>query len=239
MKRINTHKLILKIVNIALLSALGIVLMLYVKLPYPLAPYLEIEISDTVILVGYATTGFLGALFICIIKTLISLLAMPVGIYFIGQLAALISSLTYLIMLFLFVEIFRFFSKEKHRFLFRLLAYICIGIVNSLVMTSLNYLFITPTYLTGEYVTCFDSKIVEQITHTLQTSLNNPNLNYFQAIFVLYLPFNLLKSSLVLAVYEILFNSILFLMVKNNPKIAKYIMPNQKSKDDRKGDNSK
>ena len=219
MKRINTHKLILKIVNIALLSALGIVLMLYVKLPYPLAPYLEIEISDTVIL--------------------ISLLAMPVGIYFIGQLAALISSLTYLIMLFLFVEIFRFFSKEKHRFLFRLLAYICIGIINSLVMTSLNYLFITPTYLTGEYVTCFDSKIVEQITHTLQTSLNNPNLNYFQAIFVLYLPFNLLKSSLVLAVYEILFNSILFLIVKNNPKIAKYIMPNQKSKEDRKGDNSK
>ncbi len=219
--RNKTSTLIFKMVSSSLLAGLGIILMLFVKFPYPLAPWIEIEISDVVILVGYATGGFTCSLLIAIIKTLISLLVQPSGIYYIGQLAAIISSLTYLICLFICVKVFRLFSKKLFH---RIIGYIFIGVVNALVMTSLNYLFITPTYLAGYYTTCFNSDAVSKVI----SSLSKFGGDYFTCIFVLYFPFNLIKASLILVIYELLFNTLLFVVFKNNPKLSKYI----KSKDD-------
>lgn len=216
-----TSTIIFKMVSTALLSALGIVLMLFVKFPYPLAPWIEIEVSDVVILVGYATGGFTCSLAIAIIKTLISLLIQPSGIYYIGQLAAIISSFTYLICLFICVKVFRLFSKK---FYHRIIGYVFIALINALVMTSLNYLFITPTYLAGYYTTCFNNEAVEGVVN----SLSKFGGNYFTCIFVLYFPFNLIKAGLILVIYELLFNTLLFVVFKNNPKLSKYI----KSKDD-------
>ena len=102
--RRNSNILIVRMVTVALLSALGIVMMLFVKFPYPFAPWIEIEFSDITILIGYALTNFVGALAIAIIKTLISLFVQPVGIYYIGQLAAFLSSFTYLFCLFLSIR---------------------------------------------------------------------------------------------------------------------------------------
>lgn len=209
-------QLIFKMVTSAILSALGIILMLFIKFPYPFAPWIEIEISDVVILVGYALGGFYSSLAIAIIKTLISLIVQPSGIYYIGQLAAIISSLTYLICLLICVKVFRLFSKK---FYHRIIAYVIIALINALVMTSLNYLFITPTYLAGYYTTCFNKDAVNGVVNALAKF----GTNYFTCIFVLYFPFNLIKASLILIIYELLFNTIIFIAFKNNPKLAKYI----------------
>ncbi len=190
--------------------------MLFIKFPYPLAPWIEIEISDVVILVGYALGGFYSSLAIAIIKTLISLIVQPSGIYYIGQLAAIISSLTYLLCLLICVKVFRLFSKKYYH---RIISYVFIGIINALVMTSLNYLFITPTYLAGYYTTCFNKEAVEGVIK----ALNSFGGDYFTCIFVLYFPFNLIKAALILIVYELLFNTLIFVAFRNNPKLAKYI----------------
>ena len=53
--------------------------------------------------------------------------------------------------------------------------------------------------------------------------MSNFGTNYFLCIFVLYFPFNLIKAALILIVYELLFNTLIFLAFRNNPKLAKYI----------------
>ena len=224
--RRNSNILIVRMVTVALLSALGIVMMLFVKFPYPFAPWIEIEFSDITILIGYALTNFVGALAIAIIKTLISLFVQPVGIYYIGQLAAFLSSFTYLFCLFLSVKVFKWFKKGIK---FRILAYCFIVLVNSLFMTLLNYLFITPTYLTGEYTTCFNAAAVELV----EKSLGKFGTNYFTMIFVLYLPFNILKAFLNCLVYEIVFNTLFFVLLKENPTFNKYFSKSKKEENNK------
>ena len=107
------NKSVVKIANLAVLSALGIVLMLLGKyMPYPLAPWLELEPSDTVILIGYALYGFQGAITIAILKTIINILVFgPNGAIAVGQLTALFTSLMYCLGIFLTSKVFHLFKK--------------------------------------------------------------------------------------------------------------------------------
>ena len=199
---------------IALLSALGVVLMLYVKIPYPFASWCEIEISDLTIIVGYVLTGFPGACSIAFIKTLIHMLTMPTSVgeaLYIGDLAAILSSLLYLFGIFISSHLFHLFRKG---FKFCLVGYLFIALFVAVIMTLLNFLFITPTYLSLRYTTCFDSAAVKAVEDSLG-SMGFP-FPYAGIIFAVYIPFNLLKSALILALYEILFNTLFFRLFKNN-----------------------
>src|SRR5574344_2416031 len=153
-------QIITRMATVAVLSALGTVLMMFVKIPYVPAPWCEIEFSDMVILIGYALYGFYGALSVALIKTLFSFLFQGVGFMGIGQIAALLASLTYAFGLFLTSHVFKWFKKG---FAFRLLSYILITVLVSLVLTGANFLFITPTYMEGRWATCFDSQAVASV----------------------------------------------------------------------------
>ena len=202
---------------VALLSALGVVLMLYVKFPYPFAAWCEIEVSDLTVVIAYVLTGFPGAFCVGFIKTLLHLLIMPTSstvgtALYIGDLAAFISSMLYLLGIFVTSHLLHLFKKG---FPFRLLGYVVIALFVTIVMTLLNYLFITPSYLGLGYTTCFDSGAVVAVEEMLGEMLG-VSYGYAAIIFVVYIPFNLLKCALILALYEILFNTLFFRILKDN-----------------------
>lgn len=204
-----------KMAIVALLSALGVVLMMYCKFPYPFAAWCEIEVSDLTVVVGYVLTGFPGAFAVGFIKTLIHMLVMPTSngeAVYVGDLTAFVSSMSYLIGIFLTSHLLKLFRKG---FKFRLLGYFLIALFVTFVMTALNYLFFTPTFLAGRYTTCFDSAAVKACEETLG-SMGFP-FAYGAIILAVYVPFNLLKSALILVIYEILFNTLFFRVLKNNP----------------------
>lgn len=53
----------------AMLAALGMILNL-IEIPYPFAPWLNLDLSEIVVLVAISTLGFVPALFVCICKFL-------------------------------------------------------------------------------------------------------------------------------------------------------------------------
>ena len=56
-----------KMVLAAMLAALGMILNL-IEIPYPFAPWLNLDLSEIVVLVAISTLGFVPALFVCICK---------------------------------------------------------------------------------------------------------------------------------------------------------------------------
>ncbi|MEF2615004.1 hypothetical protein [Faecalibacillus faecis] len=56
-----------KMVLAAMLAALGMILNL-IEIPYPFAPWLNLDLSEIVVLVAISTLGFIPALFVCICK---------------------------------------------------------------------------------------------------------------------------------------------------------------------------
>lgn len=218
MKR-KASEIVSRMATIAILAALGFVLMAYAKFPYPLMPFLEIEISDTVVLVAYALYGFGGALAVAIFKTLMNLLILgPVGFYGIGQITAFLASLTYVLGLFLCSHIFKWF---KRGLVWRIVSYLFITVLVSVVMTALNLLFITPTFVVQtRFSTCFDPEAIQAV----EGYFSKFGSTYFTMVSAVYLPFNLLKGALVTAVYEIIFNRLIFVLMARSPKMQKYFL---------------
>ena len=60
MKSTKTQKMVLA----AMLAALGMILNL-IEIPYPFAPWLNLDLSEIVVLVAISTLGFVPALFVC------------------------------------------------------------------------------------------------------------------------------------------------------------------------------
>ena len=221
MKR-NISEIITRMSTIAILSALGTVIMLFIKIPYFLAPWLEIEFSDTIILVAYALYGIPGALSTALIKTMFSFIFQGVGFLGIGQIAALISSFSYIIGIYIFSHILKWFKKGIK---YRILSYIFIAIFVTFVMTLINIIFITPTYIAGEWATCFNSGIINSIENTYA----DYGSNFILIMIVIYVPFNLFKAFIVQFVYEIIFNRLIFVIFKNNTFVQKYFIGSVKS----------
>lgn len=228
--RFTVHEQIMRLVIVAMLSALGYLLMFLGKfLPYPPVPFLEIEISDAVVLVGYSLYGFWASFAIAIIKTGLQLLTTgPVGSPIpIGQITALITSLTYALLLLILDKGFKIFSKNRW---FRYLGYVLITLFVSFFLTFLNWLFITPTYLVygAEFLSYFqirdDLLNNGQYAETLHSYFSAFNFGYTGIIAAVYLPFNLLKGALVCLVYELLFNRVIFHMLKSGRFESKIFM---------------
>lgn len=197
-----------KLVTLAVLSAIGVVLMVLIEIPYFLAPWLKIEVSDIVVLIALAIYGFKGGLTVGIIKTLADLLFTGMsGPYAIGQITALSASLSYVML----VHLLKLNIKEDSKLKILIKCGIILISVSS-IMTIANYLFITPIY-TGEF---FWFQVEDY-------SALGYDGSYIMAIIITYLPFNLIKGSLILTVYYLIAPRVLDIFNKesNNSKEEK------------------
>jgi riboflavin transporter FmnP len=184
--------------------------------PFGPLTFLEIEPSDSVVLVAYVFYGFWASSFVAVAKTLLTMLTFgPVGTPIpIGQITALITSLTYSFGLFVMDKGFSAFSRGLK---YRILSYVFITLLVASLMTYLNYLFITPTFMTygAEFLTVYDFETRSDLSDTFRQYFSVFPDSYPLAIFLAYFPFNLVKGALVCFVYELLCNRVIFQVLKS------------------------
>ena len=227
-ERRSAQETITRISTLAVLSALGFVLMAFVQFPYPFAPWLKIEISELVTILAYALYGFPGGLTVALIKTLLNLAVHgPVGLG-IGDLTAFITSCMFLLGLFLTSHIFKWFKKGL---LFRILSYAVIAAIVTSMMTLLNAIVITPSYLTvfgpnPHFSTCFEEGVIQN-TAAYLTGNKDATYNtwsYIGVIASIYAPFNLMKAGICCLLYELIFNRLIFIFMRKSPFFQKWFI---------------
>lgn len=235
--RRKSSEVLVRLATLAILSALGFVLMAFAQFPYPAAPWLKIEVSEIVTLIAFAMYGFGGGAFVALVKTALNLAYHGPVALGIGDLTALFTSMMFLLGLFLTSHIFKWFKKGIGH---RILGYVFTTILVTVVLTVLNGIFITPSYLTvygdhPHFSTCFDEGMIQGVVDYLApgktTSANG--WIYVGVISSLYGPFNLLKAGLIFVVYELVFNRIIFVLMKRSPKMKKYFASGAILKDKR------
>ena len=215
----NPSEMITRITTLGMLSALGFVLMAFLQFPYPFAPWLKIEVSEIVTVLAYALYGLPGGIIVAIIKTLLNLAVHgPVGLG-IGDITAFFTSCMYILGLFVTSRL-KLFKKGIG---FRLIAYVSITLFVSIILTVLNAIFITPSYLTvfgpnAHFSTCFDEGVIQStaayLTGNDQIAVNG--WSYIGIISSIYMPFNLIKAGLCCLLYEALFNPLVFILMKRS-----------------------
>lgn len=183
-------KSVLKLAVLALLSAIGVILMSYLQIPYPIAPFLKIEFSDFVVIFAFLLFGFKEAFIVAVVKTGCDLLIRGPevgGVYpFVAHLTALIASLSYVLCLWISNKIIK-----SDKIGFKIAKYGLVVLMVSTIMTIANYTILTPLFL-GE-VSFFGIGLSEK-TMGMIADLTGVN-SFFLAIIFLYLPFNLLKGT--------------------------------------------
>ena len=198
-----TRKLVLS----AALAALGMILGL-LEIPYPFAPWLNLDLSEVVVIMAISMLGFKSALFVCVCKFLVSILFKgPVGPIAIGQITALIASLT-------ICCVYYFLSqnlKLKKEWLAYIINMFITMLIFAIVLFILNYLFVTPTYLMQKptwYSELPFALDINSFNQQYGTNISIPGfLNflspYGQAIFIIYFPFNFIKGVISAIVYYV------------------------------------
>ena len=221
---------ITRITTLAMLSALGFVLMAFAQFPYPLAPWLKIEVSELITIIAYALYGFPGGLFVALVKTLLNLAVHgPVGLG-IGDLTAFITSCMFLLGLFITSHLLKWFKKGLG---FRVLSYVLIALIVTVVLTALNAIVITPSYLTvfgpnPHFSTCFEPGVIQNVTSyiTGKEDVVTNGWSYVGLICSIYAPFNLMKAGVCCLVYELIFNRLIFVFMRQSPFFQKWFVGN-------------
>lgn len=194
-----------KMVLAAMLAALGMILNL-IEIPYPFAPWLNLDLSEIVVLVAISTLGFVPALFVCICKFFVSILFKgPVGPMAIGQIAALIASLSICVTYSLLARKIDPEKNLKNYFLDMVLTML----VFAFIMFVINYFFVTPTYLMQKpawYTNLPFAVDIQAFNQQYGSNISIPKFlsflsPYGQAIFIIYFPFNFIKGIITGIVY--------------------------------------
>ena len=180
---------ILKLTILAILAAIGVVLMSYLQIPYPIAPFLKIEFSDFVVIFAFLLFGFKEAFIVAILKTACDLIirgpetggAFP----FVAHLTELIASLSYVLALWICSKIIK-----SDKLGAKIAKYSLVVLIVSSIMTFANYAILTPLFL-GE-VSIFGIGLSEGTMGMISgmTGIDS----FLVSIIVLYLPFNLIKG---------------------------------------------
>ena len=144
------NKKILKLTVLALLAAVGVVLMSYIQFPYPIAPFLKIEFSDFVVIFAYLLFGFKEAFIVAILKTGCDLIirgpetggAFP----FVAHITALIASLSYVVAIWFVNKLIKR-EKFKEQLEYNIVKYSIVVLIVSSIMTFANYTILTPLFL--------------------------------------------------------------------------------------------
>lgn len=214
-------EIVTRLTTIAILSALGFILMAFLRISYPLAPWMMIEISDIVVVLSYVLYGFSGSVLVAVLKTLLDISINGLsGFIGIGNITALLTSLTYVIGLYVTSHLLKLFNKKLPH---RILGYTIIVLFSTSVLTLANYIFITPTYISGTFATCFSSSTVENILSTLE-QMGYSYISYPAFICAIYIPFNLIKGSAICLIYELIFNRLIFVLMQRSPFMKKYFV---------------
>ena len=231
-ERRSVKESITRITTLGILSALGFVLMAFAQFPYPLAPWLKIEVSELITIIAYALYGLPGGLSVALIKTLLNLAVHgPVGLG-IGDLTAFITSCMFILGLFITSH---FLKKKKKGLGYRVLSYAIIAVIVAVVLTTLNAIVITPSYLTvygpnPHFSTCFGEGVIQDVIAFINKNLKwNVEANvgtYIGIIAVIYIPFNLMKAIVCCLVYELIFNRLIFVFMRQSPFFQKWFVGN-------------
>ena len=231
-ERRSVKESITRITTLGILSALGFVLMAFARFPYPLAPWLKIEVSELITIIAYALYGLPGGLSVALIKTLLNLAVHgPVGLG-IGDLTAFITSCMFILGLFITSHLLRWFKKGLG---YRVLSYAIIAVLVAVVLTTLNAIVITPSYLTvygpnPHFSTCFGEGVIQDVIAFINKNLKwNVEANvgtYIGIIAVIYIPFNLMKAIVCCLVYELIFNRLIFVFMRQSPFFQKWFVGN-------------
>ena len=231
-ERRSVKESITRITTLGILSALGFVLMAFAQFPYPLAPWLKIEVSELITIIAYALYGLPGGLSVALIKTLLNLAVHgPVGLG-IGDLTAFITSCMFILGLFITSHLLRWFKKGLG---YRVLSYAIIAVLVAVVLTALNAIVITPSYLTvygpnPHFSTCFGEGVIQDVIAFINKNLKwNVEANvgtYIGIIAVIYVPFNLMKAIVCCLVYELIFNRLIFVFMRQSPFFQKWFVGN-------------
>ena len=191
----NTNKL----VTIGVLSALGTVLML-IEIPYPLVPWLFLDLSDVVVLVVFVLYGWKEAALVGVLKALIHILVKFSGTpYAIGEITAVIASMSYVLGMYL---------TTNKLILTCWFSSIMTVMIVTVMLTTLNYLFITPIYFGAWSFIEFKEWIAPDY---LDVAVGK---NYLSFIIVAYVPFNIIKGAIVMSVFYVVQKSIDLVKVK-------------------------
>ncbi len=183
-----------KIVLLSLLGALGAVLMSFVRIPYPFAPFLMIEFSDVVVLLAFLLFGWKEAAFIGILKALLNIMIWgPVGPIAIGQISAFLASMAYVSGLYLILK-----SRLTTKPIF--MAPLII-LWMTLLMLVVNYVLVTPVYLGTNFIEIQESMAFAGFLEFLEL---DPGLGYLTFTFIIYGPFNLIKGAAVMFTYFVI-----------------------------------
>jgi riboflavin transporter FmnP len=201
MKNNKTRKLVMA----SVLTAIGIVLNV-IEIPYPLAPWMNLDVSEIVVLIAVSLLGIRYAIIVGACKTVILILVKgPVGPFAIGQITALIASITIAVTYFALTKVI----ATKHKGLNYGLQMLGTMFMLAVIMVIINYLFVTPTYLTGKPTWYTDLPFAVDImafNSQYGSNIGIPGLLQFlspygQAILVIYFPFNFIKGILTGVVY--------------------------------------
>lgn len=178
-----------ELVTVAILSSLGAVLMI-LELPYPIIPFLAIDLSDIVVLIAFSIYGWKHAGIVGVLKVVVhALFKGPVGPAYIGQITAFLASMSYVLGMFIL--------KDKLN-LKNVVSAIGTVLIVTFILTLGNYLFITPIWFGG--TTFLDV----QAWVTPEAFGLNANGGYLAAIIFAYVPFNLIKGAIIVTAYFVI-----------------------------------
>ncbi len=169
------------------LSALAIVLVI-IEIPYPLVPWLKIDLSEVIVLIAAVINIWL-AIIVATVKAWLTFLVKP-DANFIGHLAMWLGSFSILIPY--------YFAAKKFP---KVTSLVIATLVFSIFMTFLNYVYVTPAYM-GTTVSEM-AGMSQQLTFGTQKMLDagkawlDVEVSYLTYIVAMYLPFNLMKGTIV------------------------------------------
>lgn len=209
-----------KLVLISILTAVAIVIGIF-EIPMPFAPWLKLDFSELVILISNSLLGYIPTIIVIILRSLIRFLISPgstnIPIPFFGELIAITTSLLIISSYKLISIILKYNDIEKINFktpktyLILITKILLTTLISSIIITILNILFITPSYMLGELTFITNNNILN-ITNSLK--IDNNTSSYIIFIIVIYLPFNIIKVSINCIIYTILIKPISHIMKK-------------------------
>ncbi len=185
------HTPTFKMLMIAILSALGALLMSFIQLPYPIAPFLRIEFSDVAVLIAFLLFGWKEAIFVGLFKAVLNgMILGPVGPLWIGQISAFLASMAYVSGLFLVLR----WLRLKQPVVSALLVVLWV----TTLMLVVNYFIVTPVYLQTNFIEIRDSVALSDFLGFIGF---DSSLGYLTFTVLLYAPFNFIKGSAIMVVY--------------------------------------
>lgn len=173
-----------KIALLGILSSIGAALM-YIEIPITLFNFLRIDLSDVVVLVTFTVFGFKEGVLVAFVKSFIHFLFPGTNpTYGIGEIAAFIASVSYIGGY--YIALNKFNLKKIYAFVFSI-------VFMSILLTFLNWIIIAPLY----YIFLYSDTYPDIF-----------NWIYIDSIVSVFLPFNLIKGSVIFSVFYIVDKSL-------------------------------